>query len=247
MIARLAIATLFCLLIGVDAADAGRKRLTLESPPGVYTEADIEKELVFGREVAAVMLAQRPLVENPELNRYVNLVGQSVARHGNRPELEFLFAVVDSNEVNAYAVPGGYIFITTAALELIRNEAELAAVLAHEVAHITDRHIVKALDIRADDKSMTAAVSRIIGATADSASVVFYQAVDHALALLFSQGFTVQRLGEAKPQQLDELGKTHPALSERIKRIDMTIREQGLSRTDQVINEQRYRQFLPGE
>ena len=273
MIGRYAFAALLCLLLTFDAADAGRKRITLESPPGIYSEADIEKELVFGREVAAVILAQRKLVANEALNRYINLVGQSVVRHSNRPELEFFFAVVDSAEVNAYAVPGGYIFITTAALDLIHNEAELAAVLAHEIAHVADRHIVKALDIRADDESMTAMVSKIVGATAESASVVFYQAVDHALALLFSQGLTVQdeydadmqavflaafagydpgaypqllqRLAGTSAQQRNELGKTHPALGDRIERINDIIQSQDLARSDQVINEQRYRQYLP--
>jgi predicted Zn-dependent protease len=195
-----AIAVILCLLLAANTADASRQRITLAPEPGVYSEADVEKEVLFGREVAAVVLADHKLVANDQLNRYVNLVGQSLVRHSNRPELEYFFAVVESSEINAYAVPGGYIFITTAALELIQNEAELAAVLAHEIAHVSDRHIVKAIDIRADDKSMTAMVSKIMGSAAESANVIFYQAVDHALALLFRTGLTREEEYEADTQ-----------------------------------------------
>jgi predicted Zn-dependent protease len=263
--------TIGLLAIGGNS-DAARKRITLVPEPGVYSEADVEKEVLFGREVAAVILADRKLLEDKELNRYVNLVGQAVARQGNRPELQFFFAVVESDEINAYAVPGGYIFITTAALDFIQNEAELAVVLAHEIAHVADRHIVKALDIRADDESMTAMVSKIVGSSAESASVIFYQAIDHALSLLFSDGLAredeyqadeqavflttfagydprayprlLARLEDMIEQQRSELGKTHPPLADRISRIDAIIRSQGLATAASSINEQRYRHQL---
>ena len=272
MIRHCAIALTIGLLVFSGTSDAARKRITLKPEPGVYSEADVEKEVLFGREVAAVILADRMLVQDAELNRYVNLVGQSVARHCNRPELQLFFAVVESDEINAYAAPGGYIFISTAALDFIQNEAELAAVLAHEIAHVADRHIVKALDIRADDKSMTAMVSKIVGSSAESASVIFHQAVDHALALLFSNGLAQEdeyradeqavflttfagydpmayprllaRLDDTIQQQRSELGKTHPPLADRISRIDEIIRNQGLATAASSINERRYQQQL---
>lgn len=268
-----AIVVILCLLATANTASASRQRITLAPEPGVYSEADVEKEVLFGREVAAVVLADRKLVANDELNRYINLVGQSIARHSNRPELEYFFAAVESNEINAYAVPGGYIFVTTAALDLIQNEAELAAVLAHEIAHVADRHIVKALDIRADDKSMTAMVSKIMGSAAESANVIFYQAVDHALALLFSKGLSredeydadmqavflsafagydpsayprlLTRLDGTMQEKRNELLNTHPSLDERVKRIEDTIRDQGLAAAENSTNEQRYRRFRP--
>ena len=268
-----AIVAILCLLAIANTASASRQRITLAPEPGVYSEPYVEKEVIFGREVAAVVLADHKLIADDELNRYINLVGQSIARHSNRPELEYFFAVVESSEINAYAVPGGYIFITTAALDLIQDEAELAAVLAHEIAHVADRHIVKALDIRGDDESMTAMVSKIMGSAAESANVIFYQAVDHALALLFSKGLSrkdeydadmqavflsafagydpsayprlLTRLGGTEKKKRSELGNTHPSLDDRIKRIEDTIRNQGLSAAENSTNEQRYRLYRP--
>ena len=268
-----AIVVILCLLAIANTASATRQRITLAPEPGVYGEADVEKEVLFGREVAAIILTDRKLDTDDELNRYVNLVGQSIARHSNRPELVYFFAVVESSEINAYAVPGGYIFITTAALDLIQNEAELAAVLAHEIAHVADRHIVKALDIRGDDESMTAMVSKIMGSAAESANVIFFQAVDHALALLFSKGLSredeydadlqavflsafagydpsayprlLTRLAGTEQQKRNELGSTHPSLDDRIKRIEDIIRNQGLSAAGNTTNEQRYRRYRP--
>jgi predicted Zn-dependent protease len=264
---------MLCLLVFTGSVNASRQRITLAPQPGVYTEADVEKEVIFGREVAAAILADRKLVADDDVNRYLNLVGQSVARHSNRPEIDFLFAVVESSEINAYAAPGGYIFITTAALDLIRNEAELAAVLAHEIAHVSERHIVKALDIRADDESMTAMVSKIMGSAAESANVIFYQAVEHALDLLFSKGLNredeynadlqavvltafsgydpyayprlLERLSQTRPQRRIEIGNTHPPLDERIKRLEAIIRDQGLATVGYSTNEKRYRRHLP--
>ena len=262
-----------CLLTIVNSSNAARQRITLAPQPGVYSKADIEKEILFGREVAANILADRKLSPASELNRYLNLVGQSIIRHTNRPELEYSFAAVESPEINAYAAPGGYIFITTAALAMMKNEAELAAVLAHEIAHVSDRHIVKALDIRADDESMTAIVSKIVGSTAESASVVFYQAVDHAMELLFSKGLAVEeeynadmqglyltafagydptayprflkRISAAVESRRGELGNTHPPFSERINRLEKIIENEGLSGLGNYKNEKRFGRYQP--
>lgn len=262
-----------CLLTIANSGNAARQRITLAPQPGVYSKADIQKEILFGREIAAIILGDRKLSTDGELNRYLNLVGHSIVRHTNRPELEYSFAAVDSSEINAYAVPGGYIFVTTAALGMMQNEAELAAVLAHEIAHVSERHIVRALDIRADDESMTAIVSKIVGSTAESASVIFYQAVDHALALLFDKGLTVEEEYDADMQGLyltafagydptayprflerisavvesrrRELGNTHPPFSERINRLEKIIETEGLSELGNYKNEKRFGQYQP--
>ncbi|MCB2156426.1 M48 family metalloprotease [bacterium] len=81
-----------------------------------------------------------------ELQRYVNLVGRAVARQGGREDLPssaYYFAVIDNPDPNAFAGPGGYIFVTSGALELMETEAELAGVLAHEVAHVNEKHLLK--------------------------------------------------------------------------------------------------------
>lgn len=75
--------------------------------------------------------------------QYVNYIGQTLARNSGRPDLPFRFIVVKDQSINAFASPGGYIYITTDMLNLLRTESELAAVLAHEISHITARHHVK--------------------------------------------------------------------------------------------------------
>jgi len=257
-----------CMLMVAGSSNAGRQRISLAPVPGVYTEADIEEEIIFGREMAAIILAEWPLSENEKLSRYLNLVGQSILRQANRPEIDFYFAAIESPEINAYAVPGGYIFVTTAALDMMQNEAELAGVLAHEIAHILDRHIVKALKIRADDDSMTAIFSKVVGSNAESAIVVFDLAVDHALDLLFDDGLKIEdeysadetglflaglagydpaasyrfleRIEQKIKSEQGEMSTTHPPFSERITRLKLIIDKNGLSELGGVNNEMRF-------
>lgn len=105
-----------------------------------FTEAE---EADIGRVVAARILKTYPLSKDVNLQKYVTLVGNTVAAYSSRPTLEWHFSVVDSDVVNAISAPGGFIFITTGALQHMRSEAELAAVLAHEIVHVTQKHILK--------------------------------------------------------------------------------------------------------
>lgn len=162
---------------------------------GATTAQDVETEIEFGRTIAARVLGRYALDDDAALNRYVNLVGSGIALHSGRGELTYRFAVLDSEHINAYSAPGGYIFITRGALAQMKDEAELAGVLAHEVAHITERHIVKALSIRAADNSAGSGLSRILNAGTDTARVAIQQAADQAMRILFEDGY----------QQRDEL------------------------------------------
>lgn len=99
------------------------------------------EEHYIGRAVAATLLSQHSLLDNVALTKYVNEVGLTVARASDRPSTYggYHFAVINSAEPNAYACPGGLIFISKGLLNLLKNEDELAAVLAHEVAHVAHR------------------------------------------------------------------------------------------------------------
>jgi predicted Zn-dependent protease len=102
-----------------------------------------EEELHIGRIIAARVLATYPLSSNDRLQNYVTLVGKTVAAYSSRPNLDWHFAVLDTPVVNAFSAPAGYIFITMGALQQIGSEAELAAVLGHEIAHTTEKHILR--------------------------------------------------------------------------------------------------------
>lgn len=106
-----------------------------------------ENEYYLGRAVAAEILRRYPVYNNGEATRYVRLVGQACAAYSDMPVTYggYSFLILDSDEINAFAAPGGFIFVTRGMLRLCRTEDELAAVLAHEIAHVQLRHGVNAI------------------------------------------------------------------------------------------------------
>lgn len=105
----------------------------------------LEDELRLGRQVAGNLLGVAPLVRDERLQAYVNLVGRWIALHSERPDLKWTFGVIESKDINAFAAPGGYVFVTRGLYARLRDEAELAGVLAHEIAHVQERHHLKVL------------------------------------------------------------------------------------------------------
>lgn len=100
-----------------------------------------EKEI--GQEEHEKVLASMPLYEDEELLAYVREVGNKAAAVSHRPDLEYTFNIIDSPEINAFALPGGYVYVNRGLLTFMNSEAELAAVLSHEIGHITARHAVQ--------------------------------------------------------------------------------------------------------
>lgn len=104
-----------------------------------------KQEAEIGRDYASVLVGAAPLLANAEVQRYVNRVGRWVALHTERPDLGWQFGVLDSDNINAFATPGGYVLITKGLLARLRNEAELAGVLAHETSHVVKKHHLNAM------------------------------------------------------------------------------------------------------
>lgn len=233
------------------------------------TESDVTAEIKFGQGVAARILGRIKLDDDEQLNRYVNLVGKSIARLSNRPELDFRFAVLDADFANAYSAPGGYVFITRGAIDLAEDESELAAVLAHEVAHISEKHIVKSLNIKGKDDSDIGGVVRILGGGKDSASGAFFQALDKAVDVLFKTGYkhedevqadsvaisllaanqydikALKRyLQRAEKNNSTETQTTHPAGVTRYRAIDRFIKEEGLSHFKGAKAKTRFKRYV---
>ena len=107
-----------------------------------YTPWTAAEEQQIGDATAAKMVAMFGLVEAPGLTRYLNLVGSAVAQFAPR-QVPYRFAILDSDIVGAFALPGGYIFITKTALEGMTDEAQLAGALGHEIYHVSERHLEK--------------------------------------------------------------------------------------------------------
>ena len=103
------------------------------------------QEVSTGRNEDKKVREQYGIYDNPVLQRYVNDIGQRLAKASHRAGLQYQFLVVDSPQVNAFALPGGYIYITRGLLAYLNSEAELAAVLGHEIGHVTARHSVQQL------------------------------------------------------------------------------------------------------
>jgi predicted Zn-dependent protease len=106
------------------------------------TDAD---EVALGQQTMAKVLATTPEFPNPTIRDYVASVGQKMVAQSERASLPFQFRVLQSNEVNAFAAPGGFVFVTLGALRLMTNEAQLAGVVGHEVGHVAKKHSMGAI------------------------------------------------------------------------------------------------------
>lgn len=102
-----------------------------------------QQEVQLGQEYSAQIAQQLPLISDPVVVRYVNVLGDSLAHLTPRANLDWHFYVVDSREVNAFAVPGGYVYVNRGLIERATSMDELAGVMAHEITHVVDRHSVK--------------------------------------------------------------------------------------------------------
>ncbi|OJW81631.1 MAG: peptidase [Thiobacillus sp. 65-1402] len=109
---------------------------------GDYTP---EEETRIGKQISGNLLGAVPLVRDDKLQRYVNLVGNWVALQSGRKDISWHFGVLDTEDINAFAAPGGYVFVTKGLYRRLNNEAELAGVLGHEIAHVSQKHHLKVL------------------------------------------------------------------------------------------------------
>jgi predicted Zn-dependent protease len=108
-------------------------------------EVPVEREIAIGRGMAAGLLGATPLVRDRNLQLYVNRVGRWIASQTERPNLPWDFGVLNTDSVNAFAAPGGFVFVTAGLLHTAHSESELAGVLAHEIGHVLRRHHLEAI------------------------------------------------------------------------------------------------------
>lgn len=155
------------------------------------TDAE-EQEL--GKLVSEKIRARYGVVQDAAAHRYVNLVGLALAQGSTRPNLPWTFIILDTDGVNAFAAPGGYVHITRAALALIKNESELAGVLGHEIIHVTQKHTIRAIQ-------KNKAVQMGAAETLSNNSSLMQKAVGATYDNIVERGF-----GRAEENESDELG-----------------------------------------
>ncbi len=180
----------FCVIILIACFSCGtgsgaRKKQQQE-------RQDLLRELQYGKLLAKEILQQYPVLNDKKASEYVNKVGKSVALFAGRNDIEYYFAILDTDDINAYAAPGGYVFITKGAVKKISSEAELAGVLGHEIGHINNRHIMKLLPPPREAQGITDRLAAFLVAQGAAMSSAFNKVVEEARDLLFVKGYKVE-------------------------------------------------------
>ena len=210
---------------------------------------EVHDEVEVGRNIAAKILGQLGWDQaHPELTRYVSLLGHYIANSSSRPEITYHFSILKSDEVNAFATPGGFIFVTQGLLHAVHSEDELACVLGHEIAHITEKHLynqIKPKHTNAVADTLTRFLSR--GGSSIGASMLTL--VHAGLKALLEDGLgkekeyaadeigvTIASAAGYNPQSMIQLltrihklgkhiGKTHPPYPERIQALELSMKK----------------------
>ena len=154
------------------------------------------EEQQLGANVSERIRTRYGVVQDANVHRYVALVGTALALNSTRPTLPWTFIVLDTDGVNAFAAPGGYVHITRGALALIKSEAELAGVLGHEIIHVTEKHTVRAIQ-------KNQAVQMGAAETLSGSAALMDRVVTAVYDNIVERGF-----GRAEENESDELGIT---------------------------------------
>ncbi len=208
-----------------------------------------EKEVEIGRGIAATIAGRYPISHDAALTHYVNLVGLTVASVAPRPDINYHYAVLETPDVNAFAAPGGYIFITRGALRLIHNEAELAGVLAHETGHVNAKHVINQIrksDTMREVKSQIDIQGGVLDQLVGSGSNMLFMGLsrgdemeadslglEYASAAGYDPGglaaFIARLSQHAGEGPLADFNATHPKPDERVERLNAIAQTEGLA------------------
>src|SRR5687767_12035646 len=245
-----------------EAAGEGRQIGGISKGLGIAKKANDVRELrmtdeeeqQLGANVSDRIRLRYGVVQNASVHRYVSLVGTALAQGSTRPNLPWTFIVLDTDGVNAFAAPGGYVHITRGALALIKSEAELAGVLGHEIIHITEKHTVKAIQKNqavqmgaAETLSGSAALmDRVVTAVYDNIVERGFgraeenESDEHGITLANKTGYapngltgflTTLKNRNKDAKEKRGLFASHPEMQERLDRITKLIASKKLTAT----------------
>lgn len=257
MVAALMASALFLASCSTNPA-TGKRQLALVGE---------EQEIAMGREAAQQVAQSIGLYQDQELQAYVSRLGKQLAADSERPHLPWSFQVVDDPSVNAFALPGGFIFVTRGLLTHLTSEAELISVLGHEIGHVTGRHSVEQLS-----KAQIAQIGLVAGMIVSPELASYGELAQTGMSLLFlkygrddereaddlglrylvREGYdprempqvfeTLRRVGEKETQGGRVPGwlATHPTPENRIQRIESQVAELGRDFSQARIGRQQY-------
>ena len=206
----------------------------------------------MGRQYAAEINRQLPIVDDPVVHRYVNALGNRIQRQEGNRDIPYTFYVVNSDEINAFAVPGGFVYVNRGLIERTDNLAELAGVLAHEIGHVEARHSAEMME-RTQAANVGVGIASVLlggppgglaGAAVDIGAQAYFashsreaenEADRIAVNLLPGAGIDPNGLvtffmelieeRERTPSSLEQWFSTHPLTEERIANVRALIRE----------------------
>ena len=169
-----------------------------------FVLVDEQQEVELGRKSHAQVLRAYPAYRDARLQDYVSAIGQKLARQSHRAELAWTFTVVDSAELNAFALPGGYVYVTRGLMACLADEAELAGVLGHEIGHVSARHGVR----RQSASKAATVVGTLFGSAIDS-----YLGTSNTFSRVGSGAAGVFAISYGREQELeaDQLGAQYLA------------------------------------
>jgi len=214
---RLVTAIAFVLAAGPALAidfgkiiDIGRQAVQQQQGAKEFSEED---EIGLGQAATASFLGASPLHADASLQRYVNRVGRWIALHSDRPDLPWTFSVIDTETINAFALPGGSIIVSSGLLKRLNSEAELAGVLAHEIAHVVKKHQITAIQsgMQADfwkNVGTSVAADRVKiggGAVGSAVGSVAKPYILDAAGNLIKDGFFLRPLDRGLESEADQL------------------------------------------
>lgn len=190
--------------LGKKALDTGKK---LQEANREYTN---EEEVSLGEGITAGFLGAAPLHRNDNLQRYVNRVGRWLALHTERPDLPWTFGVLDTDTINAFAMPGGTVLVSYGLVKRLQSESELAGVLAHEIAHVVKRHQLQAIQSGAGSEALASvgkelAAQRIARSSGGDVLGLKGQLAGAGVDLV-KNGFFVKPLDRSMEYEADRLG-----------------------------------------
>jgi predicted Zn-dependent protease len=242
-----------CGCVGVSTGPGRRERILIPTPV----------EVSIGRGAAQDVERKLKLLNDAVVQNYVKNVGNRIVRIVDRRDIKYYFKVIDAPQINAFALPGGWVYIYTGLLKQLNNEAQLAAVLAHEIAHIVARHGVKRLQLALGGSLIAGLIARDSKTIAKASKIVLslvmkgysrkdeFEADKFGTYYLAKTGYNPRGMIEVleilkslegrTPSKLETLFRTHPPTKDRIKKVNSQINglnfKQSISNNEEVYKE----------